>query len=69
MQAIASRPGTCALCPLPIVSGELIRRDGKQGWIHVRCGDEWQSPRHAVQPRRPRERSAGGTTAALRHRR
>jgi hypothetical protein len=69
MQAIASRPGTCALCPLPIVSGELIRRDGKQRWIHVRCGDERQSPRHAVQRRRPRERSAGGTTAALPHRR
>lgn len=40
MQAIASHPGTCALCPLPIVSGELICRDDDDGWIHVRCAED-----------------------------
>ena len=36
-QAIAGSPGTCALCALPIVSGELVRRDHDHNWVHVRC--------------------------------
>jgi hypothetical protein len=36
-QAIAGSPGVCALCTLPIVSGELVRRDHDHNWVHVRC--------------------------------
>jgi hypothetical protein len=35
--AIAAAPGTCPLCPLPIASGELVRRDALNRWVHVRC--------------------------------
>lgn len=54
MQAIASHPGVCALCPLPIVSGELIRRDANGGWVHVRCAEDRADRKRMTRVARPR---------------
>jgi hypothetical protein len=52
MLAIASRPGTCALCRLPIVSGELIRHDDeREAWVHARCEEAARPVRHRRRPR------------------
>lgn len=61
MQAIASRPGTCALCPQPIVSGELIRRDDERNaWVHARCADAARRPVTRVHRPRPGTSSRRG---------
>lgn len=64
MQAIASHPGICALCPLPIVSGELIRRDGDRRWVHVRCDDGERPPQRPGRPEPARQRSRAGVALA-----
>jgi hypothetical protein len=52
MLAIASRPGTCALCRSEIISGELIRQDDTQdAWVHARCDEAARSVRHRQRSR------------------
>jgi hypothetical protein len=52
MLAIASRPGTCALCRQPIVSGELISHDDdRDAWVHARCDEAAPPSRHRQHPR------------------
>lgn len=65
MLAIASRPGTCALCHSPINSGELIRQDDAQeAWVHARCDEAARPARHRqrsrVVPRPQLDRARGG---------
>ena len=70
MLTIASRPGTCALCRQPIVSGELIQPDDdRDAWVHARCEQSHPPARHRQHPRvAPRTRVDVGdaTTRARR---